>query len=81
MEILYKHYYICSECFDLKLNDLIEIDDNDKRFYKISEFINELINFQDKISTHNAKCEYKFDGIDGFDFIQFNIIEKYGVDK
>ena len=61
----------CPICFSDVLGDISDIEDSDKRFDELTEFINNLTSFDYERGLHNAKCENQLteDGIiDGFDF-------------
>lgn len=51
----------CPICFDNVLGHINETKDEDERFEKLSEFINELTAFDYERGEHNAKCENQMD--------------------
>jgi hypothetical protein len=46
----------CPICFSDVLGDINDIEDKNKRFDKLTEFINELTAYDYERGHHNAKC-------------------------
>lgn len=68
----------CPICFGDALGDIIDIEDSDKRFGELTDFINNLTCFDYKRGVHNTKCKNQLteDGIiDGFDFEEVEEID------
>jgi len=59
-----EHDKICEICFGEYLGKINDIEDSEERYYKLSDFINELVNYEHQRTIHNEHCSnmIEFDG-------------------